>query len=59
MRRRPAGAAPRGKRPAGKGKFVQKSFRMGDAQEIRRDKAMALATAIEDEELSRKLTLRK
>jgi len=39
--------------------FVQKTFRMGDAQEFRWDKALAAADAIEDEELSRKLTLRK
>ena len=40
-------------------KFVQKSFRMGEGQEFRWDKALAVADAIEDEELSRKLTLRK
>jgi len=40
-------------------KFVQKSFRMGAAQEFRWDKALAVADAIEDEELTRKLTLRK
>jgi hypothetical protein len=40
-------------------KFVQKSFRMGDGQEFRWDKALAVADAIEDEELSRKLALRK
>ncbi|HEX4133672.1 MAG TPA: hypothetical protein VHY84_03545 [Bryobacteraceae bacterium] len=40
-------------------KFTQKSFRMGAAQEFRWDKALAVADAIEDEELSRKLTLRK
>jgi hypothetical protein len=43
-------------RPA---KFTQKSFRMGEAQQFRWDKALAVADAIEDEELSRKLTLRK
>lgn len=41
------------------GKFSQKSFRMGEAQQFRWDKALAVADAIEDEELSRKLTLRK
>ena len=40
-------------------KFAQKSFRMGAAQEFRWDKALAAADAIEDEELTRKLTLRK
>jgi hypothetical protein len=40
-------------------KFAQKSFRMGEAQEFRWDKALAAADAIEDEELQRKLTLRK
>jgi len=40
-------------------KFTQKSFRMGAAQEFRWDKALAVADAIEDEELSRKLVLRK
>jgi hypothetical protein len=32
---------------------------MGAAQEFRWDKALAVADAIEDEELTRKLTLRK
>jgi hypothetical protein len=32
---------------------------MGAGQQFRWDKAMAVADAIEDEELSRKLTLRK
>jgi hypothetical protein len=40
-------------------KFVQKSFRMGETQEFRWDKALAVADAIEDEELTRKLVLRK
>ena len=40
-------------------KFVQRSFRMGEAQEFRWDKALAVAGAIEDEELARKLVLRK
>jgi hypothetical protein len=40
-------------------KFVQKSFGMGASQDFRWDKALAAADAIEDEELSRKLTLRK
>ena len=40
-------------------KFAQKTFRMGETQEFRWDKALAVADAIEDEELRRKLTLRK
>ena len=40
-------------------RFVQRSFRMGESQEVRWDKALALAEAMEDEELSRKLALRK
>ena len=39
-------------------KFAQKTFRMGEGQEFRWDKALAVAEAIEDQELSRKLTLR-
>jgi hypothetical protein len=41
------------------GRFTQKSFRMGEGQELRWDKALAIADAIEDEELGRKLALRK
>jgi hypothetical protein len=41
------------------GKFTQKSFRMGEAQQFRWDKALSASDALEDEELSRKLTLRK
>jgi len=40
-------------------KFTQKSFRMGEGQQFRWDKALAAADAIEDEELSRKPTLHK
>jgi len=40
-------------------KFSQKSFRMCDGQAFRWDKSLAVADAIEDEELSRKLMLRK
>jgi cytochrome P450 len=49
----------RGKEHKRARKFIQKSFRMGAAQEFRWDKALAVADAIEDEELTRKLTLRK
>jgi len=51
------GLAGKGPKPAKR--FVQKSFRMGEGQEFRWDKALAVADAIEDEELSRKLALRK
>ena len=40
-------------------RFVQKSFSLGAEQNFRWDKALAAADAIEDEELSRKLSLRK
>ena len=49
----------RGKQPKRAQKFAQKTFRMGQGQEFRWDKALAVADAIEDEELNRKLTLRK
>jgi len=49
----------RGKERRRAQKFAQKTFRMGAGQEFRWDKALAVADAIEDEELSRKLTLRK
>ena len=40
-------------------KFVQKTFHMGETQNFRWDKALTTAEAMEDEELSRKLSLRK
>jgi hypothetical protein len=40
-------------------RFVQKSFSLGVGQDLRWDKALAIAEAMEDEELSRKLALRK
>jgi hypothetical protein len=40
-------------------KFVQRSFRMGEAPEFRWDKALAVADAIEDAALNRKLAVRK
>ncbi len=49
----------RGKAHKRIGKFTQKTFRMGVGQEFRWDKALAVADAIEDEELNRKLSLRK
>jgi hypothetical protein len=39
--------------------FVQKSFSLGSEQSFRWDKALEIAAAIEDEELIRKLSLRK
>ena len=40
-------------------RFRQKTYRMGFQAEFRWDKALALAEAMEDEELVRKLQLRK
>ena len=40
------------------GRFVQKSFSMGQKQDLRWDKALAIARELDDEELSRKLLLR-
>ncbi|MGA2328469.1 MAG: antitoxin [Bryobacteraceae bacterium] len=40
-------------------RFAQRTFRLGEGQDFRWDKALAMAEAIEDEELSRKLSLRK
>lgn len=39
--------------------FVQKTYSMGSDQNFRWDKALQAAAAIEDEELGRKLSLRK
>ncbi len=39
--------------------FQQRTYRMGFRPEFRWDKALALAEAMEDEELIRKLALRK
>lgn len=39
--------------------FVQKSFSLGQEKNFRWDKALETATVIEDEELARKLALRK
>jgi len=40
-------------------RFVQKTYSLGAEQHFRWDKALAAADAIEDEELLRKLALRK
>ena len=52
-----AGLSGKGRKPAQK--FVQRTFRMGEGQEFRWDKALAVSDAIEDKELGRKLSLRK
>lgn len=49
----------RGKEQKRSRKFIQKTFRMGEVQEFRWDKALAVADAIEDEELNRKFAVRK
>lgn len=49
MRERQLPAAP----------FVQRTFRLGPEEGFRWEKALAMADAMEDEELSRKLILRK
>lgn len=46
-----AGAAP--------ARFEQKTFAMGFRPELGLDKALALAAGLEDEEIARKLSLRK
>ena len=53
-----AGTGLRGKETKRLQKFTQKTFRMGEGQEFRWDKALAVADAIEDEELNRKIALR-
>lgn len=40
-------------------RFVQKTYSLGAEQTFRWDKALAVAEAMEDEELTRKLSLRK
>jgi hypothetical protein len=47
-----------GKR-ANRAGFVQRTFSLGTEQLFRWDKALATAEAMEDEEISRKLSLRK
>jgi hypothetical protein len=46
------------KRKAGR-RFVQKTYSLGAEEQFRWDKALAVAEAIEDEEIVRKLSLRK
>lgn len=45
--------------PSRSTRFVQKSYPLGPAPDFRWDKALAMANAIEDEEIVRKLALRK
>jgi hypothetical protein len=52
-----AGFAPTKRNSARR--FTQKTYSLGAVQNFRWDKALAVAEAIEDEELSRKLSLRK
>ncbi|HSB12856.1 MAG TPA: hypothetical protein VLE22_00270 [Bryobacteraceae bacterium] len=40
-------------------RFAQKTYSLGPEQNFRWDKALAAAEALEDEDLSRKLSLRK
>ena len=49
----------RGKESKRVQKFAQTTFCMGEGQEFRWDKALAVADAIEDEKLNRKITLLK
>jgi hypothetical protein len=43
----------------GRRSFVQRTFALGAEQNFRWDKALAAAEALEDEELTRRLSLRK
>ena len=52
-----AGLAGPGRRP--KARFVQKTYSLGAEQNFRWDKALAAAETLEDEEMVRKLSLRK
>jgi len=48
-----------GKRQPRRRKFVQQTFPMGATQNFRWDKALAVADAMEDEEIMRKMALNK
>lgn len=50
-----AGRAPAAERR----RFLQKTFSLGAEQNFRWDKALSVAASMEDEEISRKLSLRK
>jgi hypothetical protein len=47
------------KAPGGRRRFRQKTHKMGFRPEVPLDKALSLAAALEDEEIVRKLSLRK
>jgi Arc/MetJ family transcription regulator len=47
------------KKPVKRSKFIQSTFSMGAAPHFRWDKALGEAAAMEDEEIVRKLDLRK
>jgi hypothetical protein len=49
----------RGRKQLTAREFIQKTFHMGESQEFHWDKALAVADSIEDEEISRKIALRK
>ena len=51
---RSGGLRPRAQKP-----FVQKTYKMGFRPEFNWDKAMTIADAMEDEEIIRKMQLRK
>ena len=46
-------------RPARARRFVQKTYDLGASADFRWDKALSMADAMEDEEILRKLSLRK
>jgi len=48
-----------GKRQPRRKKFVQQSFHMGAPKNFRWEKILAIADAMEDEEIIRKMSLRK
>ena len=52
-----AGLTPAGRRR--RQRFSQESYSLGAEQQFRWDKALSIAEAMEDEELARKLSLRK
>lgn len=47
------------KTPRGARRYRLKTYRMGYRPELRLDKALSLSAALEDEEIARKLSLRK
>lgn len=49
-----SGPVPKASRP-----YVQKTYRMGYRPEVALDQALSMAAALEDEEIARKLSIRK